>query len=296
MSLNATHADLPSPLDSIEYGEPIPALPAGVPELLKALTSADIGLQELNEQISRFPSIGSRLIFLANSAWAAPVVPIASLEVACSKLGLTLIRSVCLAMSIASPFNPVRCSGFDSQRYWLSALLVADMARKLGDLSPALGKDEIPVLQTVGLLHNIGLLWLADRFPILTSAALKDSREDERQIPSLSAAMQHNCRVGYAEVSGHLAGAWGLPAALANALRYHNDVAYRGEDEALIHTLGLATKLADILMYASPDEAGDLAQAGLIQVDRDSLVELLRSQQSRIDDLQELVNSYLAGE
>lgn len=294
MSLSEQHADLPSLLDTIEYGEQIPALPAGVPELLRALTSPEIGIGDLNGQISRFPSISSRLIFLANSAWAAPAVPIASLEVACSKLGLTLIRSVCLAMSIAAPFNPVRCSGFDSNRYWLSALLVADTARRLGELSPRIKSDEISVLQTVGLLHNIGLLWLADRFPILTSAALKDTGDDDNAIPSIGESLLNYCRTGYAEVGGRLADAWELPEPLSLALRYHNDPTYRGDGEAVVHTLGLATKLADLLIYEVELDAVTLPQAETVEISEESLADLLSAQRGRLENLRELVTSYLA--
>lgn len=294
MSLSEQHADLPSLLDTIEYGEQIPALPAGVPELLRALTTPDIAIGDLNGHISRFPSISSRLIFLANSAWSAPAVPIASLEVACSKLGLTLIRSVCLAMSIAAPFNPVRCSGFDSNRYWLSALLVANTSRQLGDLSPRIANDDLSVLQTVGLLHNIGLLWLADRFPILTSAALKDVEEDDNGVTSINESLQSYCRTGYAEVGGRLAEAWELPSALILALKHHNDPAYRGDAEHLAHTVGLATKVADALMFEVDPETLEFAQAELLGIDPKDLADLIRVQQGQLDNLRELVTSYLA--
>ena len=55
--------------------------------ILKALSSDDLNFRQLSQIISKYPSIAARLIFLANSAWAAPRVPIEDLESACARLG-----------------------------------------------------------------------------------------------------------------------------------------------------------------------------------------------------------------
>ena len=49
-------------LETIAFGESIPALPAGVPELLKDLTNDEIGFRELTDKLIKFPSITSRLL------------------------------------------------------------------------------------------------------------------------------------------------------------------------------------------------------------------------------------------
>ncbi len=104
----------------------LPVLPSGVPYLLQTLMDENIDNNKLKAVIGRFPSIAARLLCLANSAWAAPPVPVTSLDMACARLGLNIVRSVSIALAISSPFNPARCPAFDAERYWCTALLVAD--------------------------------------------------------------------------------------------------------------------------------------------------------------------------
>lgn len=197
----------------------LPALPAGTPELLQTLMDDDIGFKELSELLQHFPSITARLLYLSNSAWAGSVSPVTTVESACVKLGLSVVRSVSVALTISSPFNLLRCPAFDVERFWMSALMVADIAVLLARSQPAYQSEQIPTLQTAGVLHNVGMLWLADRFPDITTQALTEAANDDQL--SISNALEQLCGGGYAEVGGCLAASWHLPAVLSEAIREH---------------------------------------------------------------------------
>lgn len=235
-----------SVLDSIVSGEQIPALQAGVPQLLKKLSQDDVELTELSNAIAEFPSISSRLLFLANSAWSAPVVPIDNIQLACSKLGLSVIRSVSIALSIATPFNPLLCKTFEPYRYWLNALMVGDITRSLASEIEAIPESQTATLQTAGILHNIGLLWLADRLPSETARALSDYLSNP--LVSLDHHLSNHCNFGYCAVNGKLASAWNFPPLLHNAIQYHNSPEFNGDFYQQTHTIGLATAICEHLL------------------------------------------------
>jgi len=115
---------------------------------------------------------------MLSAAWSAPVSEITSLEMACARLGVNVVRSVSIALAIASPFDASRCPTFEGQRFWCTALLNADAAFWLAPLARAAAPVEPQTARTGGLLHNLGLLWLADQLPDATNQALSTVAAD----------------------------------------------------------------------------------------------------------------------
>ncbi len=199
----------------------LPVLPPAISHLLKTLTDEHCNNAKLKTAIEQFPSIAARLLFLANSAWAAPPVQITTLDMACARLGLNIVRSVSIALAIASPFNPARCPVFNAERHWCTSLLVADGAAWLAsstDLDSA-------AAHTAGLLHNLGLLWLADNRPLETAHAFEVAMHKSI---SLNQALQQSTGTDYCEVGGYLGKAWGLPDSLVAAMKEHCNPNYDG--------------------------------------------------------------------
>jgi HD-like signal output (HDOD) protein len=187
----------------------LPVLPPGVPYLLQALADESIDFQELEVILGRFPSIVARLLSLANSSWVSPQVPVTSLKWACSLLGQNLVRSVSIALSVSSPFDLTRCPVFDSERFWCTALLAADGAVLLASCTESNKAFDSRALHTAGLLHNLGLLWLADNKPKETDRALRLVAADDQK--HVTQCLQDIVGMDYCEVGGCLGRAWSLP-------------------------------------------------------------------------------------
>ncbi len=236
--------------DKITTGEQLPALPAGVPELLQVLMDDDLDYKTLAQTLGQFPSITARLLFLSNSAWAATSVPVTTVEAACAKLGLAVVRSVSVALSIASPFNPLRCPPFDAEIFWLSALLTADTAVRLARETRLLDETEIASLHTAGVLHNVGMLWLADQMPEQTAAALQWVRA---QPVGVGLALKERCGLGFTEVGGYLTEAWSLPLVLQVAIREQANPDYDGAHWQMAALIGTATRFVKASEQMSDD-------------------------------------------
>lgn len=234
----------PKPQGHASNEPTLPVLAPGLPYLLSALGDEDIDLDALATAVRCFPSITGRLIALANSAWVSPKRPIIGLPDACSLLGLRMVRCVSFALAVARPFDPGSCPGFDVGRYWCSALLTAEGAALL---APHLNDEAFPVdtAHTAGLLHNLGLMWLADSRPAQTAMAFQVVAANQGF--DLAQALYAATGNDYCVAGGRLCKAWHLPEALTVAIQYHLTPAYRGPNWQFAAICGIAASMSSRL-------------------------------------------------
>jgi len=239
----------------------LPTLPIGIPFLLKSLTDENIDFVELALLIEKFPSIAGKLISLANSAWSAPASEVTSLEVACSRLGLDVVKSTSIGLAIAAPFNPTRCLSFDTEYFWCSALLTADAASRLV-LIPSSSNDlESSTARTAGLLHNLALLWLVDIFPIEVDQAL--TMVNNNQAETLQQALIHVLGFDQQQAGRQLGKSWALPELLVESMSHYSDTSYQGPHRAIVTTIGLAARLVSAVLKEDSCPAPDIRLASL---------------------------------
>ncbi len=228
----------------------IPTLPAGTPFLLESLTNENIDFIELASIVEKFPSIAGKLISLVNSAWSAPASAITSLETTCSRLGFGVVRSTSIALAVASPFNSIKCSSFDPEYFWCSALMTADAASRLVSVSTSENDLEPSTARAAGLLHNLGLLWLVDRLPAEVDQALTMVKENQAE--SLQQALLQVLGYDQAQAGGYLGSSWKLPEALVEAMTHYLQTGYQGSQSAMVTIVGLAVKMVSASLKERP--------------------------------------------
>jgi len=197
----------------IKHDPDVPVIPPAIVTLLKALNDNDILYDQLAKELEKFPSIAIKIVAIANSAWALPEEPITNLPDACSRLGLNIVRSVSIALSISQIFDPSRCPAFNTVTYWTSALLNAESAFLCAKEHPDICPN---TARLSGLLHNIGLLWLADKKPIETESAILNTQENQDH--SLAESLYKILGIDYFTVGGQLAMAMELPEVITTAI------------------------------------------------------------------------------
>lgn len=242
----------------------LPTLPAGTPYLLKSLTNENINFVELAAIVEKFPSIASKLISLANSAWSAPTTPVTSLEVTCSRLGLGVVKSTSLALAIASPFNLSKCSSFDAGYFWCGALLAADAASRLASISSS-NDVEPSTARAAGLLHNLAVLWLVDQLPVEVDESLTRSANDQ-DLP-LHQALIDVLGFNHMQAGERLGQSLDLPEPLVAAMAFYSDPNYLGAHSGIVTIVGLAVKMVSAVLKQAPCPEQDvcLSDPGLTQ-------------------------------
>lgn len=232
----------------IESAPDLPVIPTGISNLLRALTNDDISYAEMATELEKFPSVAIKIVATANSAWASPTTPITTLRDSCSRIGLQLVRSISIALSISQVFVPDRCSGFDPKHYWVSAFLTAEAAhlgaKDMTDVCP-------DTARLAGLLHNIGLLWLADKKPGETSEAINISKNNKDI--SLTKALCENYDLKLNAVGGYLAAAMELPDIITSTItnRPDRDEHVSDDTDAIIKNHHHAYQLASVVIHQS---------------------------------------------
>ena len=239
----------------------LPTLPASIPFLLKSLDKKDIDFIELATQMEKFPSIVGKLVSLANSAWSSPIAEVTSLEIACSRLGMDVVKSTSIGLAIAAPFNSMRCPSFDAEYFWSSALLTADAASRLIAVSSVDSGLESSTARTAGLLHNLALLWLVDKFPAEVNQAMTMVKNN--QIESLRQALVHILGFDQQQAGRQLGISWDLPEPLVESMSHFPDTSYQGSQRAIVTTIGLAAKLVSAVMKEESYPSTDIRLASL---------------------------------
>lgn len=241
----------------------LPVLPPGIAPLLKALNDNDIHYRDLAKELEKFPSIAIKIVAIANSAWAAPDMPITNLPDACSRIGLNIVRSVSIALSISQVFDPTRCPAFDSKTYWTSALLNAEAAYLCAKENPEVCPD---TARFAGLLHNIGLLWLANQKPEETASAILDVRDNPEH--SLAAALTERLAMNYFSVGGQLAMVMELPEMITAAIAAESDDLTN--ESALIKNHCYARQLTATVLQLTESDSATEAEAEIISADHEA--------------------------
>ena len=268
----------------------LPVLPPGTPYLLKAMADDDIGFRELSSIVEKFPSIAARLIFLANSTWSSPAVEVTSIEMACARLGFFVVRSVSVALSIASIFDARRCPAFDQTRYWADALLTADIAATLDGEAGLEEAIDVQSARTAGLLHNLGLLWQATWMPEETHRALSLADGEETGAPGIDSLLEEECGIGFCEAGALLAEAWKFSPLLIDALRYQQETGYADHHWEAANLIGVAR----LLIRSREEDATGLCPDPRIErlgITPDCQQQILERIDSRSQEIRELART-----
>ena len=203
-------------------------LKMNVHRLMSALADDGMGPKQLADVLQHYPVINARLIGLANSPWVRPATPITNIETACIWLGSSQVKAVSIAIAVSSSFNTARCPSFNPIRFWTTSMLVAEGAVLLASKLPDKAnypQDMEQILKTGGILHNLGLLWLADILALETEQALKLTAAD----PSFTVnqTLMEGIGIDFCTIGAWVGEQWNIPDELTAIIAHHRDDGYQ---------------------------------------------------------------------
>lgn len=229
----------------------LPELSAASMKIIDAVNDPDISINELATVISVAPVLAGRLLGLANSAYFGCRGEITDLRVAIIRvLGLNLVRSLALGVLLNLELDTRKCSQFNSERFWMDALLTATLSQQFS----LLVRDEAVVpstAYTAGLLLNIGLIVAIFLLPEESNQILLNAQEN---VSSVSKEMTCLLGINQYELGGLLLEHWHLPAIYQTVLKEFKNSTYTGSENKMIALIKICFAMAKKILSDRLDE------------------------------------------
>lgn len=204
----------------------IPPLPMTARRILCMPPEADV--HELAWIIEQSPALAARLLGMANSAYFAWPRGVHTIHDAIYKvLGIKLVKSLVLGMTLNEVFDAKKCRGFRLERYWFTAIVTAQMAQSFFPSLPLFLRENLDTIHMNGLLHNLGMAVLAHLYPLELSRAFSPPAESAES--STTERIQRVLGVNQLQAGGWLARKWHLPRDIVLVMEHHKDSGYRGD-------------------------------------------------------------------
>ncbi len=224
-------------------------LPA-VPDLYRQITElmeSDRGsVDQVGAVIAQDPAMTAMILKLANSAFFSFRQPVTCAKEAVACLGIDMLKALVLAHGLFGQVGAMRIPSFTLQHLWQHCLSVAAASRCIA-LAEDPGLRSANACFTAGMLHDVGILILASRFPDDYGQALDTL---QRSGGDLETAEFHAFGATHSDVGAYLLALWGLPGPVVQAAAHHHAI---GRQPSKGFCPALAVHVADFLCGQKPD-------------------------------------------
>ena len=221
-------------------------LPAGAQSILDLVNSPKSNAADLEKVINTDQVLTSRILKTANSAYYGFQKEVATLKLAVVILGFDTIKGLALSCSIIENIKlDDGLKQFDLRSFWEHSISTAVIAQAI---SKSLGHNVSGEAFVAGLLHDIGMLILAEEFPDLLVSVIEEIKENNTEL-RLAEIKHLGCT--HHEIGFWLMTKWNFPESLKNVILHHHEFLTM-EKFQLAKTIEVADKLSCYNGYKGP--------------------------------------------
>lgn len=202
----------------------LPSAPDAYLSLMKVLRDEESSFEDIARIISRDMAMTAKVLKLVNSSFFGLRRTIETPLEAVAFLGAETIKGLVLVNGVFEQAKPFRLNGFTLGDLWEHSLLTSAGAKAICALE-GLGPAQQEEAFVGGLLHNLGMLLLANQLPEGYQKVL-DMVESEGI--GVTVAEQWEFGVGHPELGAYLLGLWGLPSPILEIVSGHHHPADTG--------------------------------------------------------------------
>ncbi|MBU8932820.1 MAG: HDOD domain-containing protein [candidate division Zixibacteria bacterium] len=216
--MTSTEADIGAIIDV----EIVPTLPAYVHLIEEELNREDPNPARIAELMAQDIGLVTRVLRLANSTiYSRSTIKVATIGEAVQRIGIREVRGICLMVALA-PMFAVSDPHLNLKMLWKHSLAVALASKVLHRHCPKDIQKQLSteVLYIAGMLHDIGLIVLAQQTPDAFSEVrrLHSERNDpfcdcERAVLGFS----------HTDISFMVLQRWNFPDLLTEVAQYHHE-------------------------------------------------------------------------
>jgi HD-like signal output (HDOD) protein len=231
-------------LDQLLDNPELPSLPEAFLKLNDYIKQ-DRPIAEITKVIARDPSLSTRSLKLANSAWYKRSRTIATVKDAITTIGLDTLHQLVFATSVIRTFQGIDKDVADMHSFWNNSIYLACNAKLINE---ARGVQNAIHIFTAGIVAYIGKLVIYMNLPELSRKIL-DSSQDCPQLQHLEEikclGFSHN------EVTAALLKKWDIPSTTYLPIQYYT-IPLSAPAEYLVNSAALC--MAHHLVYQAADE------------------------------------------
>jgi HD-like signal output (HDOD) protein len=247
-------------------------------------------MDDIAKIIKKDPGLSAKIIGMANSAFFGFGRNVSTLEQAIiNVLGLDLVKGFALSLAMSNVFEPEKCANFDLTRYWASAFLTAELASGFTNHIDSKQVLDPNQLYLYGLLHNIGILILASRFPNIMSELFIIARTDREK--RLIEYEKDTIDFNHHDAGAWLGHKWKLPYEIIDVIEHHHDLAYQERNSNFVVLTGYCSRISrQWLLDTHYDPMQELEVIETLNLNTDSLKAYLDKSYDKVSNIKKLVD------
>jgi putative nucleotidyltransferase with HDIG domain len=198
--------------------EGLPSLPRAYQQLSAELRSAEPCIERVAEIIASDVAMTAKVLQLVNSSFFGQTERITDPRRGTKWLGIAKIEPLIFSGGVFSQIEDVQLAGLDFPAFAAHSLAVASRAKQIMAQESDKAQDADDAY-LAGMLHDLGKLVLAATLPEEYQAAVRSAAQGA--LPLWQAEMA-TLAASHAEVGAYLAGLWGLPDPIVEAIAFHH--------------------------------------------------------------------------
>lgn len=196
----------------------LPPLPTAVLKILEVMARPDPSAIDIEAIVSADQALTAKMLRVVNSAYYGLARQISNVGQAVVILGLQQVRNVTLAVGASSTFKGTGERQQETlNQFWVHAFATSATAGLLAGRQ-GLGRKTVEEVQTCGLIHDIGRLFLYANFPKTFERLIDLAAEQGLDFDTAEASM---LGVSHAALGGQIAEKWGFPEGILATIRDH---------------------------------------------------------------------------
>lgn len=202
----------------------LPSCPDLYRKINAALALNNVELGQIGTIVEKDMAMTAKVLKLVNSSFFGLSHHVDTAAEAVSYLGLEVLKALILTVHFFDCGRQLERAGLNADTLWRKAATTATAARAIARLEkqPAAAQENA---YTAGMLHNCGLLVLAENIPENLSKVITAARQ--QNVP-LSQMEEQHFGATHIEVGGYLLGLWGLPMSIVESVLFNSRTAFDG--------------------------------------------------------------------
>ena len=229
--------------NKIEKIGSLPTLPDIVVRLMQTVNNPTVSSSDIADLISRDISLSAKILRLANSAFYGMPKTITTLNSAIVLLGLRVIATIVLSLTVFDIFPRDRKSTlFNRKAFWYHSIMTGSIAKLIAQRSDSTLHIDPDEAFCAGLLHDIGKIVMEQYFHDDLHAVMGRFVNGTKPLVIVE---QEILLFTHADIGRHLTMHWQLPGELFTAIANHHEPMAEG----VVDPLTALCHVADRLFY-----------------------------------------------